>query len=125
MADNFLENRYEEVFGKGTGAKLSHSRPGLEALLKSSRETRSPQADYKAHPLQAEAILRALSYAFPEHKCDYELTAEGKLLINIDAENPFQAGRIYEVINLKATEMGLFSRILSNKESTLVIEINR
>lgn len=125
MADNYLENRYEEIFGKGTGTKVSQSRPGLEALLKSSQEERNPQPGYKAHPLQAEAILRALSYAFPKHQCDYELSSNGRLFINIQADSSFQSGRMYEVVALKAAEMGLFCRILSIKDCELTIEINK
>lgn len=126
MADNYLENRYEEIFGKGSSAaKSSASRPGLESLLKLSSEGRTPEADYKVHPLQAEALLRTLSLAFPDNGCTYEVSPGGRISLNIHADSPFQAGRMYEAIALKAAEMGLFSRILSLKDKDVVLEINK
>ena len=57
MADNYLEKRYEEVFGKGTGAAKGPQRPGLDNLLRRNRSYRGYDAGYRVHPLQIKAIL--------------------------------------------------------------------
>ncbi len=55
MADNYLEKRYEEVFGKGGG---NHSgRPSLDTLLLKNRSYRGFDASYSVHPRQLDSIL--------------------------------------------------------------------
>lgn len=64
MADNYLEKRYEEIFGtgggknSGAGAKALSSKPTLETLLRKNRSFRGYDRSYKVHPLQLQAIVR-------------------------------------------------------------------
>jgi len=61
MADNYLEKRYEEVFGSAGKQSASSSRPAaksLETLLLRNRSFRGYDSSYKVHRLQLEAIVR-------------------------------------------------------------------
>lgn len=58
MADNFLEKRYDEVFGKGASIVRSKG-PGLESLLRKTRSYRAFDTSYKVNMIQLEAIIRA------------------------------------------------------------------
>lgn len=58
MADNYLEKRYDEVFGNGKTAKALPTRPSLDTLLHKNRSYRGYDQSYKVHPLQLEAIVR-------------------------------------------------------------------
>lgn len=57
MADNYLEKRYEEVFGKAAPAKRQPSRIGLDTLLTANRSVRGYDKSYKVHPRQLQAII--------------------------------------------------------------------
>lgn len=61
MADNYLEKRYDEVFGSGRKASAAAVRPAwtsLETLLLKNRSFRGYDTSYKVHRLQLEAIIR-------------------------------------------------------------------
>lgn len=56
MADNFLEKRYDEVFGRG--AKVAKpSRPGLDILLKNNRSYRGYDRSYEVKMLQLRRMI--------------------------------------------------------------------
>jgi len=58
MADNYLEKRYEEVFGNGASHKGSFpSKPSLDSLLQKNRSCRGYDKSYVVHPLQLRAIV--------------------------------------------------------------------
>lgn len=56
MADNFLEKRYAEVFGKDN-RKSVKQRPSLDSLLSKNRSYRGYKKDYVVHRIQMEAIV--------------------------------------------------------------------
>ena len=58
MADNYLEKKYEEVFGRGAGARTIANRPSLETLLRRNRSYRGYDSSYVVHRRQLEAIVR-------------------------------------------------------------------
>jgi len=58
MADNYLEKRYEEVFGKGA-ATVRKSTPGIETLFRRTRSYRAYDRSYEVKEIQLEAIVRA------------------------------------------------------------------
>ncbi len=58
MADNYLENRYEEVFGGHGVAKAGRRMQGLESLLKKNRSYREYDTSYIVTMRQLEAIVR-------------------------------------------------------------------
>lgn len=58
MADNYLEKRYEEVFGgRGGVAKVTPHKPSLDTLLLKNRSFRGYDISYEVHPLQLRAIV--------------------------------------------------------------------
>ena len=57
MADNYLEKRYEEVFGKDAGHKRAPQRPSLDTLLLHNRSYRGFDRDYVVHPRQLDAMI--------------------------------------------------------------------
>ena len=57
MADNFLEKRYEEVFGKDSGRKHAPQRPSLDTLLLHNRSYRGFDRDYVVHRRQLDAMI--------------------------------------------------------------------
>ena len=57
MADNYLEKRYEEVFGKDAGRKHAPQRPSLDTLLLHNRSYRGFDRDYVVHRRQLDAMI--------------------------------------------------------------------
>ena len=57
MADNYLEKRYEEVFGKAAGQKKAPQRPSLDSLLLHNRSYRGFDKDYVVHRRQLDAMI--------------------------------------------------------------------
>jgi len=60
MADNFLEKRYEEVFGNGSrtsSGAMSFKHAALDTLLLRNRSYRGFRQDYQVHRLQLDAII--------------------------------------------------------------------
>lgn len=56
MADNYLEKRYDEVFGKGAKSARP-SRPGLDVLLKNNRSCRGYDRSYEVKMLQLRRMI--------------------------------------------------------------------
>lgn len=59
MADNYLEKRYDEVFGKGAGSKviLRKANPSLDALMLKNRSYRGYDKSYIVAMRQLETIV--------------------------------------------------------------------
>ena len=57
MADNYLEKRYEEVFGKAAGQKKAPQRPSLDTLLLHNRSYRGFDKEYVVHRRQLDAMI--------------------------------------------------------------------
>lgn len=56
MADNYLEKRYAEVFGKDN-KKTVKQRPSLDTLLTKNRSYRGYKKDYVVHQIQLNSIV--------------------------------------------------------------------
>ena len=56
MADNYLEKRYEEVFGKGAKPKAP-ARPSLDRLLTMDRSYRGYDKSYVVHRRQLDTLI--------------------------------------------------------------------
>jgi hypothetical protein len=57
MADNYLEKRYEEVFGRDAGRKKAPGRPGLDTLLLQNRSFRGYDKSYIVQRRQLDAMI--------------------------------------------------------------------
>ncbi len=119
MADNYLETRYEQIFGAGGGAaKHSAARPSLDALLRRNR-TAQTDPSYKVHPLQAEAVIRTVEIAFGKDAVSFKADKD-RIIFTVRCDDPFTAGKICQVMELKAAEMGLGLNYLENNDIELI-----
>lgn len=57
MADNYLERRFEEVFGRNGGKKAAPSKPSLDKLILRNRSYRGYDRNYEVHIRQLKAII--------------------------------------------------------------------
>ena len=57
MADNYLEKRYEEVFGKDAGRKRAPQRPSLDTLLLRNRSYRGFDKEHVVLRRQLDAMI--------------------------------------------------------------------
>ena len=57
MADNYLEKRYEEVFGSAGGHKSAPRRPSLDTLLLHNRSYRGFVKEHVVHRRQLDAMI--------------------------------------------------------------------
>ena len=59
MADNYLEKKYDEVFGNGASSRRTiANRPSLESLMRRNRSYRGYDKQYVVHRRQLETIVR-------------------------------------------------------------------
>lgn len=121
MADNYLETRYAQVFENNGGARVS-TRPSIDSWLKRECEGADRDSSYKVHPLQAEALIRTLRIAFPEAKASYD-TGDGSLALELLMDAEFEAGRAFQIVALKASEMGLRVSLKEGSGGKVLMEI--
>jgi len=121
MADNYLETRYAQVFENNGGARVS-TRPSIDSWLKRECEETDRDASYKVHPLQAEALIRTLRITFPEAKASYD-TGDGSLALELLMDSEFDAGRAFQIVALKASEMGLHVSLKEGSGGKVLMEI--
>ena len=57
MADNYLERRFEEVFGRNGEKKAAPSKPSLDKLILRNRSYRGYDRNYEVHIRQLKAII--------------------------------------------------------------------
>ena len=57
MADNYLERRFEEVFGRNGGKKAAPAKPSLDKLILRNRSYRGYDRNYEVHIRQIKAII--------------------------------------------------------------------
>ena len=119
MADNYLETRYEQIFGAGGGAaKHTAARPSLDALLRRSRAAQTDPS-YRVHPLQAEAVVRTVEIAFGKDAVTFR-SDEDRIIFTVHSDDPFTAGKICQVMELKAAELGLGLNYLKDNDIELI-----
>lgn len=109
------------MFENNGGARVS-TRPSIDSWLKRECESADRDASYKVHPLQAEALIRTLRIAFPEVKASYD-TGDGSLALEILMDSEFDAGRAFQIVALKASEMGLRVSLKEGSGGKVLMEI--
>lgn len=123
MADNYLETRYAQVFENNGGARVS-TRPSIDSWLKRECEDADRDSSYKVHPLQAEALIRTLRIAFPEAKASYDTCqGDGSLALELLMDSEFDAGRAFQIVVLKASEMGLRASLKDGSGGKVLMEV--
>ena len=121
MADNYLETRYAQVFENNGGARVS-TRPSIDSWLKRECEGADRDVSYKVHSLQVEALIRTLRIAFPEVKASYD-TGDCSLALEILMDSEFDAGRAFQIVALKASEMGLRTSLKEGSGGKVLMEV--
>lgn len=124
MADNYLEKRYEEVFGAGRAANgVTPRKPSLDVLLARSSAPCAFDRGYKVHRLQTDAIISVCRRigAFPEVPLEF-ITAPDSLILICQGDSPvlyadgkqspsegamLKVGMALQCMILKAAELGL------------------
>lgn len=57
MADNYLEKKYDEIFGRGSAGRTISNRPSLDTLLLKNRSYRGYNKEYVVHRRQLDSIV--------------------------------------------------------------------
>lgn len=115
MADNFLEKRYEEVFGSRSRAASGPNRPSLDSLLARVSANAAPDPSYPVNAIQAETVVKAGKTADRSGNVALDIRQEGKLQRIIpscpasDANRDLILGEVLLAMRLKAAEIGLGS----------------
>lgn len=109
------------MFENNGGARVS-TRPSIDSWLKRECEETDRDASYKVHPLQAEALIRTLRITFPEAKASYD-TGDGSLALELLMDSEFDAGRAFQIVALKASEMGLHVSLKEGSGGKVLMEI--
>lgn len=110
MADNYLEKRYEEVFGNHSVKKAPVGKPSLDTLLSRINSFQQFDLTYKVHPLQLEAILcsaKKLGYSGFDFTCEFSDSIATVHVGSNSGSSPVLLGAIIQIISLKAAELGL------------------
>ena len=131
MADNYLEKRYEEVFGKGAkGNNPLIRKPSLDTLLQRCSSEEEFDKSYKVHTLQIEAIMgvsQKLSAVIDLRHFEFHPVlkdSEASIIISIIGEkNPdtyIDLGILLQSMLLKASELGLAGHITRNSDFVII-----
>lgn len=109
MADNYLEKRYDEVFGSGGAHSAGPARPSLDQLVRKQAAASGFDPAYKVHRLQLESIVSTARASRAAEGVEFEaLCGDDSACIRIsDFANSVQLGELIAIIKLKATELGL------------------
>lgn len=110
MADNYLEKRYEEVFGRQSGKLAGSGRPSLDALISRCVQAADFDSSYKVHRIQLDALVSAAERA----GCGADLRLlvdEERSMVAVCGDSSLRAGMAVQIMALKAIEMGLAYRL--------------
>lgn len=121
MADNYIEKRMEELRG-GAGPRPSRVIQGIDALCVrcASYEGAEPDESYKVHRLQVESILNVISKA---EIAGVRAERAGDAGIALVSDDILAAGRVLQLVYLKAADMGLSLVRVSVSDPSYAVEV--
>ena len=128
MADNYLEKKYDEVFGAGASSrKTIANRPSLESLMRRNRSYRGYDKQYVVHRRQLEAIVRVntlVASGMNAQRLRFRLVTKGE-----DADKVLQLVRMGAALKelnlpLPGTEPESFIIICSTANESPVLDID-
>lgn len=127
MADNYLESRYEAVFGKGPKAPSHKQRPSLDTLLAKNRSVRGYNKDYVVHELQLRTMVSVNSRipsAMNQQALRFHLVTKGPEADIVNAN--IKLGAALPQLNLPfpGTEPEAFIIVASEKEESSFLDID-
>ena len=122
MADNYLEKRYEEVFGRGASGTAAKARtPGVEVMLRRISDDTPFDPDYKVMDIQMDAIMRVVPMLSPDICARLYISCNGnEILIRAkepqdvgeeDFRNGAAVGAAVQSILFKAAGLGLRGKV--------------
>ncbi len=121
MADNYIEKRMEEL-RNGAGARSSRNILGIDALCARCALYEASEVDegYTVHRLQMDSIMNLLAKAAVAGVRAERTADAGIALVSDDI---LAAGRVLQLICLKAADMGLSSVIVPVSDPSYVVEV--
>jgi len=130
MADNYLEKRYDEIFGHGgnSAAVRSHA-PGIEALLRKMAEDGPFNPAYKVMDIQMEAITRVARMLPADITGQLEIKFQGDEIFIEDKtvegneRKGVATGIALQSMLFKAAEMGLRGKVTFGE--AIIVKIGR
>lgn len=127
MADNYLESRYEAVFGKGPKVPSVKQRPSLDTLLAKNRSVRGYNKDYVVHELQLRTMVSVNSRipsAMNQQALRFHLVTKGPEADIVNAN--IRLGAALPELNLPfpGTEPEAFIIVASEKEENSMLDID-
>lgn len=127
MADNYLESRYEEVFGKGPKAPSHKQRPSLDTLLSKNRSVRGYNKEYVVHELQLRtmvAVNAKVPSAMNQQALRFHLVTKGPEADIVNRN--IKLGAALPELNLPfpGTEPEAFIIVASEKEENPMLDID-
>ncbi len=127
MADNYLEKRYDEVFGKGQKTAKVQKRPSLDSLLLKNRSVRGFSSDYLVHPLQLKSIVSVntkIPSGMNQQALRFHLIAQGPEAEIVNRN--IKLGAALPELNLPfpGTEPNAFIIVASEKEESPILDID-
>lgn len=122
MADNYLEKRYEEVFGRGASGTAAKARtPGVEAMLRRISDDTPFDPDYKVMDIQMDAIMRVVPMLSPDICARLDISCDGNEIFirakepqdvgEEDFRNGAAVGAAVQSILFKAAGLGLRGKV--------------
>ena len=139
MADNYLESRYEAVFGAGANHKTIRQGLTYEQLLSRNVPCQEFDATYPVHIRQLQMIVSVcekISKWFPKELFSFEFVTKGEesekikssigerasgvdafiIVCSTERDVDIALGMILQGMTVKATEMGLGAVLLNNMD---------
>jgi len=126
MADNYLEKRYDEVFGNGGTASARHCL-NLDALLLRNRSIRGFDKQYKVHPLQMEAILSVnpkLASGMNAQRLRFRVICGGEQAVKVMEQIKLGSSLPGVKLPLPGTEPEAFIIVCSTVEENAIVDID-
>ena len=127
MADNYLESRYEAVFGKGPKAPSHRQRPSLDTLLSKNRSVRGYNKDYVVHELQLRTMVAVnpkVPSAMNQQALRFHIVTKGPEADIVNRN--IKLGAALPELNLPfpSTEPEAFIIVASEKEESSFLDID-
>lgn len=108
MADNYLEKRYDEVFGRGGRSSSVSVHPSLDTLARRVNEMTADIDAYPVNRVQADLVIAAGQSV--ADSVEIRFIADYNE-IEVSGPSAFILGAVSEMMRLKAADLGLASRL--------------
>lgn len=122
MADNYLEKRYDEVFGRAGRNASAPARPSLDTLVRRVNEMSASIDAYPVSQVQTDLIISAGKSVAGSG--DVHFTPDGNA-IEVSGPSAFILGAVSEMMRLKAADLGLASSLDAVSDSSFSLALGK